>query len=1075
MAVPDYPPPSPLQIRRSQFALDVRFKNQGLDSIEIQDNGSGIAPDNYAGLALKHHTSKLSTYADLGTLQTFGFRGEALSSLCALSQFTVVTCLPSDVPKGTKLEFETSGRLLGTSVVASQRGTTVSVENLFKNLPVRRRELERNIKREWGKVINLLNQYACVQTGVKFTVSQQPNKGKRMVLFSTKGNATTRENIVNVFGAKTMSALLPLDLKLELEPTSKPNATRTVEDNNGTTLVRVIGHVSRPAHGEGRQTPDRQMFYVNGRPCQLPQFAKVFNEVYRSYNSSQSPFIFADIQLDTHLYDVNVSPDKRSILLHDQGKMLDTLRESLVELFEKQDITVPVSAPPGKKTTPLGKYVLNRRDTSALGRREPPPDTTPSEDTSPPVNMVKSKAALSTDSEDDSSDDEDEPASRSISGVSSRVRSKEATGLTLISRWVERKATSPKEQGHDTVPGRGRLTLETTTASHPDVTESIDHSPTSPQREPADSLSRPVAAAGADIAQSEPSSAQVEAEADAGEEKSARSPVTTSPPAPRQSRREAEDDVRPVTEPPIPAIATPSRPSAPRANVPSLPRTPARRPHETAIITIGDQTTTSIIGSTAKRQRVDDSPGHAPEPPSRPTDEREGPLPSFRGRLTQMFAASGSGRRVGEGRLEELGSAERGSDTDQEDEMCGRQSADDEGDPDSEGEGPSAAFDIIESGRVDMEEEEEEEHQPDQDDEQEEEEFQSEESDEREDEPYIDEDGKKLAEELKVEEMIQAVEEATEQPTVEGEKRGQTFLKGAARKKDSTLQLAQRLQLDEASVKSQFFNWASNTAEARSRSEVDEVSNGLEADDAEEKLSLIISKSDFSQMQVIGQFNLGFILAVRRSPREEEDAGDRPGDDDLFIIDQHASDEKYNFERLQASTVVQSQRLVHPKQLELTAIEEEIILENRDALEANGFVVKVDESGETPVGARCRVVSLPLSRETTFSLADLEELISLLGDGAGATTVPRPSRVRKMFAMRACRSSIMIGKALSRRQMENVVRHMGEMEKPWNCPHGRPTMRHLCSLSGWGERGWNEGDDVEGPGDPTDWAAFLDG
>ncbi len=86
------------------------------------------------------------------------------------------------------------------------------------------------------------------------------------------------------------------------------------------------GHVSRPAHGEGRQTPDRQMFYVNGRPCGLPQFAKVFNEVYRSYNASQSPFIFADVRLDTHLYDVNVSPDKRSILLHDQGRMLDNLR-----------------------------------------------------------------------------------------------------------------------------------------------------------------------------------------------------------------------------------------------------------------------------------------------------------------------------------------------------------------------------------------------------------------------------------------------------------------------------------------------------------------------------------------------------------------------------------------------------------------------------------------------------------------------------------------------------------------------------------------------------------------------------
>lgn len=63
--------------------------------------------------------------------------------------------------------------------------------------------------------------------------------------------------------------------------------------------MRIHGHVSRPVFGEGRSTPDRQLFFVNGRPCGLPQLAKVFNEVYKSYNLSQSPFIFANIVLDT--------------------------------------------------------------------------------------------------------------------------------------------------------------------------------------------------------------------------------------------------------------------------------------------------------------------------------------------------------------------------------------------------------------------------------------------------------------------------------------------------------------------------------------------------------------------------------------------------------------------------------------------------------------------------------------------------------------------------------------------------------------------------------------------------------
>ena len=229
---------------------------------------------------------------------------------------------------------------------------------------------------------------------------------------------------------------------------------------------------------------------------------------------------------------------------------------------------------------------------------------------------------------------------------------------------------------------------------------------------------------------------------------------------------------------------------------------------------------------------------------------------------------------------------------------------------------------------------------------------------------------------------------------------------------------------------------------------------------AEERLSLNVSKGDFSRMKVVGQFNLGFILATRYpyTNRTDESAPPRV-DDELFIIDQHASDEIYNFERLQAQTVVQNQRLVVPRTLELTAIEEEIIMENAEALEKNGFSVEVDDSGDEPVGRRCRLVSLPMSREAVFDTRDLEELLALLADApsssSSASLVVRPSKVRRMFAMRACRSSIMVGRGLNMKQMIGVVRHMGEIDKPWNCPHGRPTMRHLMTLNAWD--GWAEG------------------
>ena len=200
-------------------SIEIRFKNNGLDVIEVQDNGAGIANSDYETIALKHYTSKLSSYDDLSSLHTFGFRGEALSSLCALSDFHIITAREDEAPKGTRLDFEHSGKLKGTSVVASQKGTTVCVENLFANLPVRRRELEKNIKREYGKVLNILQAYACISTRARIFVSNVMAKGKKATVFATQSDPTTRENIANVFGAKALGGLIPMDLKLEMEPT----------------------------------------------------------------------------------------------------------------------------------------------------------------------------------------------------------------------------------------------------------------------------------------------------------------------------------------------------------------------------------------------------------------------------------------------------------------------------------------------------------------------------------------------------------------------------------------------------------------------------------------------------------------------------------------------------------------------------------------------------------------------------------------------------------------------------------------------------------------------------------------
>ena len=338
------------------------------------------------------------------------------------------------------------------------------------------------------------------------------------------------------------------------------------------------------------------------------------------------------------------------------------------------------------------------------------------------------------------------------------------------------------------------------------------------------------------------------------------------------------------------------------------------------------------------------------------------------------------------------------------------------------------------------------------------------------DDDYVDDGDKKAREEATVAELIKQAEEKAAMPSNDNIRRADQLLKGRGQK-DSTTQLIQMIDGSVERIDQQL-----QTLKAALRTSADygfslNLMAPTKDTSAEERLALIVSKADFADMHIVGQFNLGFILAVRAPSSSSPNP-------DLFIIDQHASDEKYNFERLQANTIVQNQRLVRPHRLDLTAIEEEIVLDNADALLKNGFQVEVDTSGDEEVGHRCQLISLPMSRETTFDVTDLEELIALLAESPSSSSsgkVPRPTKVRRMFAMRACRSSVMIGKTLTLKQMGALVRKMGEIDKPWNCPHGRPTMRHVCGLQEW--EVWKEGDGLAGSRDvegKLDWRTWIE-
>lgn len=267
--------------------------------------------------------------------------------------------------------------------------------------------------------------------------------------------------------------------------------------------------------------------------------------------------------------------------------------------------------------------------------------------------------------------------------------------------------------------------------------------------------------------------------------------------------------------------------------------------------------------------------------------------------------------------------------------------------------------------------------------------------------------------------------------------------------------------------------------------EVDEGKEEGESND--DRVSLF--KEEFLHLEIIGQFNLGFILARCRNQN-------------LWILDQHACDERYNFEKLCEKTVIHEQQLIAPLPLELSPSEENCIQENMSVFKMNGFRFKFD--ADKPPRQRFALTGIPHSgsgsegrRATEFGKDDVGALLYMLGangsssssgyeagsgtgaDGSGSMgnnavrryaglsiddatgdnwndkklkggvlgkALVRLPKAVAMFASRACRSSVMIGTALSHRDMEALVRKMNDVEQPWNCAHGRPTMRHVKNL-----------------------------
>ena len=170
----------------------------------------------------------------------------------------------------------------------------------------------------------------------------------------------------------------------------------------------------------------------------------------------------------------------------------------------------------------------------------------------------------------------------------------------------------------------------------------------------------------------------------------------------------------------------------------------------------------------------------------------------------------------------------------------------------------------------------------------------------------------------------------------------------------------------------------------------------------------------------------------------------------MFVIIMH------RFETLQNSTAIHRQPLLQPLSLELTSAEKFIIREHLHIFEANGFKISCDSED-------ILLCAVPFSKSVEFNQNDVRELSSLIDsvyhatneisglvlrnyDVYGKGTQIKLPKLASMFASRACRSAVMIGSALKNREMRGIVDNLSTIEQPWNCPHGRPTIRYLSEV-----------------------------
>jgi DNA mismatch repair protein MLH1 len=305
--------------------ITVTVKDGGSRLLQVSDNGSGIQNDDLPILCERHTTSKLTDFSQLEQgIDTLGFRGEALSSISYVAHLIISTMTASDndnpdIGHGWKVTYKDgimdSG---GPRPCAATVGTTITVEDLFYNVPLRKKAL-RSASEEYNAILDVCGRYAVHKTDVGMTVKRQ---GEARADMNTVATAHRQDTIRSVYGAEVAKHLLPVELEIQGREDDGTDGTTTNDDD---LTCQVTGYVSGADYNGKKKTT--MVLFINDRAVECTPLKRALEATYTAMlPKAIRPFIYLDIKLPGNHVDVNLHPTKKEVGFLHQEQLIEAVR-----------------------------------------------------------------------------------------------------------------------------------------------------------------------------------------------------------------------------------------------------------------------------------------------------------------------------------------------------------------------------------------------------------------------------------------------------------------------------------------------------------------------------------------------------------------------------------------------------------------------------------------------------------------------------------------------------------------------------------------------------------------------------